>query len=76
MSTSSFLSCSKFAVVGASTNRNKFGNKLVRHYKAFSKEVIPVHPKEQEIEGLSVKQLSEIKAEVNNLESIGISIVT
>jgi predicted CoA-binding protein len=42
------------AVVGASADRAKFGNKCVRAYHQAGWHVIPVHPSEQEIEGLKV----------------------
>lgn len=40
------------AVIGASTNRAKFGNRAVRAYHAQGYHVIPIHPREREIEGL------------------------
>jgi predicted CoA-binding protein len=40
------------AVIGASTNRSKFGNRAVRAYRAQGYRVIPIHPREAEIEGL------------------------
>ena len=42
------------AVVGASADRRKFGNKCVRAYLAAGWTVYPVHPTEKEIEGLAV----------------------
>jgi predicted CoA-binding protein len=39
------------AVVGASNNRAKFGNKAFRAYKAQGYEVIPINPNEREVEG-------------------------
>ncbi len=39
------------AVVGASRDRSKFGNKCVRAYVEAGWEVYPVNPREQEIEG-------------------------
>lgn len=42
------------AVVGASVDRRKFGNKCVRAYVAAGWTVYPVHPSEKEIEGLAV----------------------
>ena len=42
------------AVVGASADRSKFGNKAVRAYRQLGYDVYPVHPKEQVIEGLEV----------------------
>ncbi len=40
------------AVVGASKNRSKYGNKAVRAYLAEGWEVYPVHPEAEEIEGI------------------------
>lgn len=40
------------AVIGASTNRAKFGNRAVRAYQAQGYRVIPIHPSEPIIEGL------------------------
>jgi len=42
------------AVVGASSDRSKFGNKALRAYERQGWEVRPVHPKETEIEGHAV----------------------
>ncbi len=41
------------AIVGASANRSKFGNKAVRAFKAAGWKVWPVHPTALEIEGIS-----------------------
>ena len=40
------------AVIGASNDRRKFGNKAVRGYAAEGYRVIPINPHETEIEGL------------------------
>ncbi|MBM3772613.1 MAG: CoA-binding protein [Acidimicrobiia bacterium] len=40
------------AVIGASRNRAKFGNRAVRAYRAQGYRVVPIHPREAEIEGL------------------------
>lgn len=40
------------AVLGASKDRNKFGNKAVRAFRDCGFQVFPVHPTEVEIEGL------------------------
>ena len=40
------------AVVGASSNRTKFGNKALRAFVAEGHTVIPINPHEAEIEGL------------------------
>lgn len=39
------------AVIGASADRSKFGNKCVRAYLQKGHKVFPVHPKADEIEG-------------------------
>jgi len=41
----------KIAIVGASRNRAKFGNKAVRAFLEKGYQVFPVHPSENEIEG-------------------------
>jgi predicted CoA-binding protein len=40
------------AVVGASSDRRKFGNKALRAYQAEGYRVIPVNPNEREVEGI------------------------
>ena len=41
------------AIIGASTDRSKFGNKAVRAFLQQGYTVYPVNPKESEIEGLA-----------------------
>jgi uncharacterized protein len=40
------------AIIGASTNRSKFGNKAVRAYRAAGFDVYPVNPGADEVEGI------------------------
>jgi predicted CoA-binding protein len=40
------------AVVGASSNRSKFGNRAVRAFQQQGYTVIPINPRETEVEGL------------------------
>ena len=40
-------------ILGASTNRNKFGNKSVRAHEQAGYEVYPVNPQADEVEGLT-----------------------
>ena len=42
------------AIIGASADRNKFGNKAVRAFVQKGWTVYPVNPKESRIEGLAV----------------------
>ena len=39
------------AVIGASSNRNKFGNKALRAFANRGYTVIPINPREAEVEG-------------------------
>jgi len=41
------------AIIGASTDRAKFGNKAVRAFLQQGYEVFPVNPKEETVEGLT-----------------------
>ncbi len=40
------------AIIGASSDRGKFGNKAVRAFRNHGDEVVPIHPTEPEVEGL------------------------
>ena len=40
------------AILGASNDRNKFGNKAVRAFQQQGYQVFPVNPKEETVEGL------------------------
>lgn len=67
-----FLSGSTFAVVGASNNRQKYGNRVLRFYQRTGRDVTPVNPNADQVEGIpAVASLSDL-AEV----PWGISIVT
>jgi len=46
------MSASSVAVIGASRDRRKYGNKAVRAYQETGFTVFPVHPTDAEIEGL------------------------
>jgi predicted CoA-binding protein len=67
-----FLAQPGFAVAGASTNRDKYGNKVVRVYQQNAKIVYPINPRAEDIEG------AEAYPDVTSLPegSIGLSIVT
>jgi uncharacterized protein len=47
-----FLHSGPFAVVGASVDRSKYGNKVLRCYQQHGKEVYPINPRADEVEGL------------------------
>ena len=67
-----FLGEPAFAVAGASTNREKYGNKVVRAYIQNGKTVRPINPRAEEIEGLKVA--SDVASVPE--ERFGLSIVT
>jgi len=67
-----FLGGKRFAVVGASQDREKYGNKVLRVYQQNKRDVVPVNPKAEEIEGLkSYPDLASIPGRID-----GISIIT
>ena len=47
-----FLASAAFAVVGASNDRAKYGNKVLRCYQQHGKPVVGVNPKLAEVEGV------------------------
>lgn len=51
-----FFKARQYAVVGASADRAKFGNKVLRWYMARPFTVTPVHPSQKSIEGLAACQ--------------------
>ena len=54
------------AVIGASNDRTKYGNKALRAYSLSGFKVYPVNPKEETIEGLkSYKSILDIPEEVD-----------
>jgi predicted CoA-binding protein len=67
-----FLAGSVFAVVGASADRTKYGNKVLRAYLQNGLQVFPVNPRQAEIEGLrAYPDLAALPGPVH-----GLSIVT
>jgi predicted CoA-binding protein len=49
------------AIIGASNDRSKFGNKAVRAFQQQGYQVLPVNPKEETIEGLrAFKSIAEV----------------
>ena len=56
------------AVLGASTNRAKYGNKSVRAHLSQGWEVYPVNPRADRIEGLQAyRSLSEVPVKINRV---------
>ena len=67
-----FLAGKTFAVVGASADGQKFGNKILRCYMDNGFTVYPINPKADEVEGLvAYKSLADLPEPVH-----GVSIVT
>jgi uncharacterized protein len=66
-----FLTSPVFGVVGASTNRDKYGNKVLRCYQMNNLQAIPVHPLEENIEGVDcVASVADLPADVQSISII------
>jgi uncharacterized protein len=66
-----FLEGEGFAVVGASADRSKFGNKVLRCYQMKGLKVVPVNPVTDEIEGLKcVASVSDLPEAVTSISII------
>jgi predicted CoA-binding protein len=66
-----FLAAPAFGVAGASKNRDKYGNKVLRCYQLNGREAVPVNPVEAEIEGVAcVKTVADLPPEVQSLSVI------
>ncbi|KAJ3375259.1 hypothetical protein GGF31_004377 [Allomyces arbusculus] len=69
-----FFESSRFAVVGASIDKKKFGNRVLCWYLDHNKPVTPVHPKEREIEGIAaVPSLADLTGEPTD---VSVSVIT
>lgn len=67
-----FLDGAPHAVVGASTDRAKYGNKVLRAYLQQGREAFPINPKAEEVEGLKAyPDLSSLPKNVH-----GVSVIT
>jgi len=67
----SFLASPAFGVVGASAQRHKFGNKVLRCYLQNGYRAIPVNPNEQQIEGVPcVAGISDLPPDVKSISMI------
>jgi uncharacterized protein len=67
-----FLAGKRFAVVGASQDREKYGNKVLRVYQQNEIEVVPVNPTADDVEGL--KAYADLPSIPGNID--GVSIIT
>ncbi|MBT1077120.1 CoA-binding protein [Geobacter grbiciae] len=66
-----FFQSKAFGVVGASADRHKYGNKVLRVYQQKNLRVIPVNPKEQEIEGTAcVPSVTDLPDDVESISVI------
>jgi len=66
-----FLEAEGFGVVGASTDRSKYGNRVLRCYQMHGRNAVPVNPSTAEIEGLKcVKSVSELPDSVTSISII------
>jgi uncharacterized protein len=67
-----FLAGKRFAVVGASQDRSKYGNKVLRVYMQNKMDVVPVNPTAPEVEGLTAyRDLASVPGAID-----GVSIIT
>ncbi|GLI38905.1 CoA-binding protein [Geobacter hydrogenophilus] len=66
-----FFQSKAFGVVGASADRHKYGNKVLRVYQQKNLRVIPVNPREQEIEGVAcVPSVMDLPGDVESISVI------
>lgn len=66
-----FLSSAAFGVIGASANRAKFGNMVLRCYQQNSRVVYPVNPQLDEVEGLvCLKSINDLPDNVKSISVI------
>jgi len=66
-----FLSSTAFGVVGASVDRNKYGNKVLRCYLQNDRNPIPVNPKASSVEGIvAVESVNELPDQAESISVI------
>jgi predicted CoA-binding protein len=66
-----FFTSQIFGVVGASSQRHKYGNKVLRCYQQNGHRAIPVHPAEKSIEGTAaVASVLDLPPEVASISLI------
>ncbi len=66
-----FFDSDAFAVVGASADRQKYGNKVLRVYLQNNKKVIPINPNDKVIEGVdALSDISQLPPDVASISII------
>jgi len=66
-----FLASPAFGVVGASANREKYGNKVLNCYLQNGKKAVPVNPNEAQIEGIfCAATISDLPPDVLSISMI------
>ena len=66
-----FLKAQAFGVVGASSDRSKYGNRVLRCYQEHGLKAVPVNPREEVIEGTPcVASVSDLPDEVTSISVI------
>lgn len=66
-----FLAAKAFGVAGASKDRAKFGNKVLRCYLENNLKVYPINPNEKTIENIQcLQQVSDLPDDVESLSII------
>ncbi|MBI5485094.1 MAG: CoA-binding protein [Deltaproteobacteria bacterium] len=66
-----FLVSAVFGVIGASADRHKYGNKVLRCLQQNGRRAVPVNPNQQEIEGaVCVASISDLPSEVKSISMI------
>ncbi|MFT7616720.1 MAG: putative CoA-binding protein [Planctomycetota bacterium] len=71
--TTDFLAYDRFVVAGASTNRMKYGNKVLRCYLQNGRDAIGLNPRATEIEG--VKAIASL-SDIERPKEVALSIIT
>ncbi|MCI0335876.1 MAG: CoA-binding protein [Planctomycetes bacterium] len=67
-----FLAGKRFAVVGASQDREKYGNKVLRVYMQNNIDAVPINPNADQVEGLTAyADLPSVPGDID-----GVSIIT
>jgi predicted CoA-binding protein len=65
-----FFKLPLFAVVGASNNREKFGNKVLRCYQQYSRHVVPISKVSDNVEGVdSLNSLTRLAEKLQEAQA-------